>query len=107
MPVHNGSVLVMDPRNGEIYAMVGSRDYFGPEIQGENDNVLGLNSPGSSFKPFVYLESFLKLGWAPATAIAAAACSTTSVLSAGRSATLRPQKPSWSTASSRIPTPSV
>jgi len=66
---HNGSVLVMDPRNGEIYAMVGSRDYFDPAIQGENNNVLGLNSPGSSFKPFVYLESFLKLGWAPATAI--------------------------------------
>src|SRR5213076_2993365 len=38
-------------------------------IQGQNDNALSLNSPGSTFKPFVYLESFLKLGWSPGAPI--------------------------------------
>jgi membrane peptidoglycan carboxypeptidase len=65
----NGSVVVMDPRTGEILAMLGSRNYADEAIQGENNNALALNSPGSAFKPLVYLASFIKLGWAPATAI--------------------------------------
>jgi membrane peptidoglycan carboxypeptidase len=65
----NGSVVVMDPRTGEVLAMLGSRNYADEAIQGENNNALALNSPGSAFKPLVYLASFMKLGWAPATAI--------------------------------------
>jgi membrane peptidoglycan carboxypeptidase len=65
----NGSVVAMDPRTGEILAMLGSRNYFDEAIQGQNNNALAPNSPGSAFKPLVYLESFIKLGWGPASAI--------------------------------------
>ena len=46
--------------------MVGSRDYFREDIDGKENNLLALNSPGSSFKPFVYLTTFLNLNWGPA-----------------------------------------
>lgn len=61
---HNGAVVVMDATSAEILAMVGSRDYFRADIQGENNNALALNSPGSTFKPFTYLAAFLE-GWGP------------------------------------------
>jgi membrane peptidoglycan carboxypeptidase len=65
----NGAVLVIDPQTGEILVMVGSRDYWRDDIQGKNNNATALNSPGSSFKPFVYLASFMQLGWGPGTVI--------------------------------------
>jgi len=65
----NGAVIVIDPPTGEIRVMIGSRDYFREDIQGAVNNLVALNSPGSSFKPFVYLTSFLKLGWGPGTTI--------------------------------------
>ncbi len=66
---HNGAVVVMDPKTGEILVMVGSRDYFREDILGKNNNATSLNSPGSAFKPFVYLTSFLKLNWGPGSII--------------------------------------
>jgi membrane peptidoglycan carboxypeptidase len=66
---HNGSMMVMDPKTGEILVMVGSRDYFNEAIQGKNNNATACNSPGSSFKPFAYLTTFLNLGWGPGTMI--------------------------------------
>ncbi|MGE0057404.1 MAG: transglycosylase domain-containing protein [Dehalococcoidia bacterium] len=66
---HNGSMMVMDPRTGEILVMVGSRDYFNEAIQGKNNNATACNSPGSSFKPFAYLTTFLNLNWGPGTLI--------------------------------------
>ena len=66
---HNGATIAIDPKTGEILAMVGSRDYFSEDILGKNNNLTALNSPGSSFKPFVYMSSFIKLGWGPGTYI--------------------------------------
>ena len=66
---HNGATMVLDPRTGQILAMIGSRDYFRDDIQGKNDNALGLNSPGSTLKPFTYTAAFENLGWGPATEI--------------------------------------
>ena len=66
---HNGAVIVVDPATGEILTYLGSRDYYREDIQGKNDNLTALNSPGSSFKPFIYLMSFLQLGWSPGTII--------------------------------------
>ncbi|HWO72750.1 MAG TPA: transglycosylase domain-containing protein, partial [Dehalococcoidia bacterium] len=63
----NGASIVIVPKTGEIVVYIGSRDYYREDIDGENDNLVSLNSPGSSFKPFVYLASFLKLGWSPGT----------------------------------------
>jgi membrane peptidoglycan carboxypeptidase len=65
----NGAVIVIDPGTGEILTYAGSRDFYREDIEGKNDNLLALNSPGSSFKPFVYLTSFLELGWSPGTII--------------------------------------
>jgi membrane peptidoglycan carboxypeptidase len=66
---HNGAVLVIQPATGEILAMVGSRDYYREDIDGTVNNLLALNSPGSTLKPFVYLTTFLNLGWSPGTTI--------------------------------------
>lgn len=66
---HNGALLVLDNRSGEVLTLIGSRDYFRDDIQGNVNNLIALNSPGSSFKPFVFLTSFMRLGWTPSTMI--------------------------------------
>ena len=66
---HNGSMMEIDPKTGEIIVMVGSRDYWNEDIQGKNNNATACNSPGSSFKPFAYITTFEKLGWGPGTLI--------------------------------------
>lgn len=57
---NNNAVIAIDPKNGEILAMVGSRNYFDEEIDGNFNAVLGHRQPGSTFKPFVYAELFNK-----------------------------------------------
>jgi membrane peptidoglycan carboxypeptidase len=64
---HDGSMMIMDPRTGEILVMIGSRDYWNDALQGKNNNATSCNSPGSAFKPFAYITTFLELGWAPGT----------------------------------------
>jgi len=63
--VTNASVVVIDPRTAEILVMMGSLDYWNEEIDGEVNNALAANQPGSSFKPFTYLTAF-SLGYSPA-----------------------------------------
>jgi membrane carboxypeptidase/penicillin-binding protein PbpC len=46
--------------------MVGSRDYFSEEIEGNFNVTLASRQPGSSIKPFVYATAFSK-GYLPAT----------------------------------------
>ena len=57
--VTNAAVVAIRPQTGEILAMVGSLDYWNAEIDG-NFNIAadGLRQPGSSFKPYTYLEAF-------------------------------------------------
>ena len=43
---HNGSMMVIDPKTGEILVMIGSRDYFREDIEGKNNNATACNSPG-------------------------------------------------------------
>ncbi len=65
--ITNGSAMVMDPRNGEIISMVGSKDYFAEDIDGQfNVAVDGLRQPGSSIKPLTYLAMFQR-GYTPAS----------------------------------------
>lgn len=66
---HNGAALVLDPKSGEVLAMIGSRDYFRDDIDGNVNNLLALNSPGSTLKPFVYLTGFMLKGWRPETIV--------------------------------------
>jgi 1A family penicillin-binding protein len=64
----NASLVAIDPKNGQILTMVGSRDYFDKEIDG-NFNVATANrQPGSSFKPFIYATAFNK-GFTPDTVL--------------------------------------
>ncbi len=65
---HNGAFYVLDPHTGEILVYIGSRDYFRDDIAGRNDNVVSLNSPGSTLKPFTFMTAFMK-GWSTGTAI--------------------------------------
>jgi len=56
--VTNAGVVVINPRTGEILAMVGSLDYFNPEIDGEANMTTALRQPGSSIQPFNYVTAF-------------------------------------------------
>jgi 1A family penicillin-binding protein len=64
----NASLVAIDPKTGQIVAMVGSRDYFDTEIDGNYNIAVALRQPGSSFKPFVYAAALQK-GFTPDTAI--------------------------------------
>lgn len=64
----NAALVAIDPRNGEILTMVGSRNYFDTEIPGSYNIALAERQPGSSFKPFVYAAAFMK-GYTPDTVL--------------------------------------
>jgi 1A family penicillin-binding protein len=59
----NGGLVAMDPKTGQILAMVGSRDYFNESIDGNVNIALSNRQPGSSFKPFAYATMFKKDNW--------------------------------------------
>ncbi|MGI6373863.1 MAG: penicillin-binding protein [Patescibacteria group bacterium] len=63
---HNAALVSIDPKTGEILAMVGSRDYFNDEIDGQVNVTTRLRQPGSSMKPIVYAALFEK-GYTPNT----------------------------------------
>ncbi len=64
----NASLVSLDPKNGHILAMVGSKDYFDDEIDGQVNVALRPRQPGSSFKPIVYAAGFEK-GYTPSTVL--------------------------------------
>lgn len=65
--VGNGAAMVTDPKTGEILVMVGSKDYYDTENDGNfNAAVDGQRQPGSSLKPVIYATAFEK-GYTPAT----------------------------------------
>jgi membrane peptidoglycan carboxypeptidase len=53
--ISNGAVVVMKPRTAEILAMVGSKNYFAKDIDGNYNVTTALRQPGSSIKPINYL----------------------------------------------------
>ncbi len=54
----NAALVAIDPKTGQILTMVGSRDYFDKEIDGNFNIATARRQPGSTFKPFVYAEAF-------------------------------------------------
>ncbi|KKR25632.1 MAG: hypothetical protein UT58_C0040G0007, partial [Microgenomates group bacterium GW2011_GWC1_39_7b] len=66
--VGNGSAIVMDPKNGAILSMVGSRDYFDMDREGNFNAAVALRQPGSSLKPIMYATAFEK-GYSPSTLV--------------------------------------
>jgi membrane peptidoglycan carboxypeptidase len=65
---NNAALVAIDPKTGQILAMVGSRDYFNTDIQGNYNIALASRQPGSAFKPFVYAAALQK-GYTPQTAV--------------------------------------
>jgi 1A family penicillin-binding protein len=66
----NAALVAIDPTNGNILAMVGSRDYFDTDIPGAYNAAVANpgRQPGSTFKPFAYAEAFIK-GYTPDTVV--------------------------------------
>ncbi|HUQ85400.1 MAG TPA: PBP1A family penicillin-binding protein [Candidatus Limnocylindrales bacterium] len=65
--VGNGAAIVSDPKTGEVLAMVGSKDYFDRENEGNyNVAVHNTRQPGSSMKPIVYAAA-LESGYTAST----------------------------------------
>ncbi len=64
----NGAALVTNPKTGEILAMVGSRNYFDQEIEGNFNVTTALRQPGSSIKVVNYALA-LQNGYTLATII--------------------------------------
>lgn len=60
----NGAAVVMDPKNGQVLSMVGSKDYFAKDYDGQVNVAMALRQPGSALKPFTYATAF-KAGYTP------------------------------------------
>ncbi len=59
----NGAIVSVDPKTGDILALVGSYDY---RISQFNRATQGRRQPGSAFKPFIY-QVAIDLGYSGAT----------------------------------------
>lgn len=71
--VRNAAVVVLDPVTGEILTMLGSPDYFDPQIDGAVNATMATRQPGSSIKPITYAAAFdpelaARAGYRPLTA---------------------------------------
>jgi 1A family penicillin-binding protein len=62
----NAALTAINPKTGEILAMVGSKDFYNTSIDGEVNVATRLRQPGSSFKPLAYAAAFEK-GFQPET----------------------------------------
>ncbi|MDQ6689154.1 MAG: PBP1A family penicillin-binding protein [Gemmatimonadota bacterium] len=60
-----GAMVAIDPRNGDIRAMSGGRQY---ERGSFNRALFAHRQPGSAFKPFVYAAA-MKLGYTPSSEV--------------------------------------
>lgn len=62
----NAALVAINPKNGDILAMQGSKDYWDKDNDGNVNVALSNRQPGSSFKPFAYAKAFEK-GYTPDT----------------------------------------
>ena len=62
----NGSVIILDPYNGDIVSMVGGVNY---NISNFNRVTQAFRQPGSSIKPFIYAQALEKKKFLPNTII--------------------------------------
>lgn len=64
--ITNASLVSLNPKTGEVLAMVGSADYFNNENGGQFNVATARRQPGSAFKPLVYATA-LKQKYNPAS----------------------------------------
>ncbi|PIT89017.1 MAG: penicillin-binding protein [Candidatus Levybacteria bacterium CG10_big_fil_rev_8_21_14_0_10_36_7] len=62
----NGAAIVTNPKTGEILAMVGSKDYFDQNSDGNVNITTAKRQPGSSIKPINYAVGLIN-GYSAAT----------------------------------------
>ena len=62
----NLATVAVDVQDGNILSMVGSKDYFADDIDGNFNIATAQRQPGSTFKPFVYSLAFER-GYTPQT----------------------------------------
>ncbi|MFA6525127.1 MAG: PBP1A family penicillin-binding protein [Patescibacteria group bacterium] len=62
----NAALVAIDTKTGQILTMVGSRNYFDENIDGQVNIAIRGNQPGSSFKPIAYVTAFER-GYTPET----------------------------------------
>lgn len=60
LQITNGAAVVMDPNNGHILAMVGSKDFSAEDYDGQVNVALSLRQPGSAIKPVTYVTGLRK-----------------------------------------------
>lgn len=63
---NNAGLVAVDPKTGDVLTMVGSRDYFSEDIDGNFNIALAERQPGSAIKPFIYAAAYSK-GYLPNT----------------------------------------
>lgn len=56
----NASLVALDPSNGQILSMIGSRDFFDTAIEGQFNATLSSRQPGSAMKPFIYSLALMR-----------------------------------------------
>ncbi|PJF48230.1 MAG: penicillin-binding protein [Candidatus Thermofonsia Clade 3 bacterium] len=66
---NNAALVALDPRTGEILAMVGSPNYFDARISGAVNAAIALRQPGSAIKPITYAAAFARGALTAATPI--------------------------------------
>jgi membrane carboxypeptidase/penicillin-binding protein len=64
----NAALVSIDHKTGQIVALVGSKDYYDEEIDGNVNVATSYRQPGSSFKPYVYAMAFYNR-YTPATTL--------------------------------------
>lgn len=62
----NAALVSIDAKTGQVLVMVGSKNYYAEDYDGQVNIATSLNQPGSSFKPIVYLTAFAN-GYNPNT----------------------------------------
>jgi penicillin-binding protein 1C len=66
--ISNGALVVLDNTTSEILSLIGSKDFFDSEHDGQVNGALALRQPGSALKPFTYGLA-LERGMTPASLI--------------------------------------
>ncbi len=54
----NAALVSIDPKTGQILSMIGSKDFFNTEHDGQVNVAIANRQPGSAFKPIVYAAAF-------------------------------------------------
>jgi len=59
---NNAGLVALDPKTGQVLAMVGSVNYWDPAIDGQVNVTTSLRQPGSAFKPLIYAAAIQNSG---------------------------------------------